>query len=151
MCQPYKLGRTVSRFLFYSAIYLLDLPPGKERAALLSLRTLRYTWSFWPWCRHHYMSPYNVVSSYLAVSSLPCGGLFSVTACKRLLPSVLSTAEYSTQSGLSSEANLSDRSFYLYLFLIAEFALELVVLCIDLCNCFLERWSDVLAALMALH
>ena len=31
------------------------------------------------------------------------GGLFSVTACKRLLPSVLSTAEYSTQSGLSSE------------------------------------------------
>ena len=79
------------------------------------------------------------------------GGLFSVTACKRLLPSVLSTAEYSTQSGLSSEANLSDRSFYLYLFLGAEFALELVVLCIDLCNCFLERWSDVLAALMALH
>ena len=66
------------------------------------------------------------------------GGLFSVTACKRLLPSVLSTAEYSTQSGLSSEANLSDRSFYLYLFLVAEFALELVVLCVNLCNCFLE-------------
>ena len=129
MCQPYKLGRTVSRFLFYSAIYLLDLPPGKERAALLSLRTLRYTWSFWPWCRHHYMSPYNVVSSYLAVSSLPCGGLFSVTAFIRLLPSVLSTAGCPCQSGLSSIiSDNSDRSFYLFLFLVAEFALELVVL-----------------------
>ena len=73
------------------------------------------------------------------------GGLFSVTACKRLLPSVLSTAEYSTQSGLSSEANLSDRSFYLYLFLIAEFALELVVLCVDLCNCLFKSRSDILA------
>ena len=105
MCQPYELGRTVSRFLFYSAIYLLDLPPGKERAALLSLRTLRYTWSFWPWCRHHYMSPYNVVSSCLAVSPLPFGGLFSVTAFIRLLPSVLSTAGCPFQSGLSSGAH----------------------------------------------
>ena len=98
----FALGRTVSRFLFYSAIYLLDLPPGKERAALLSLRTLRYTWSFWSWCRHHYMSPYNVVSSCLAVSPLPFGGLFSVTAFIRLLPSVLSTAGCPCQSGLSS-------------------------------------------------
>ena len=98
----HALGRTVSRFLFYSAIYLLDLPPGKERAALLSLRTLRYTWSFWSWCRHHYMSPYNVVSSCLAVSPLPFGGLFSVTAFIRLLPSVLSTAGCPFQSGLSS-------------------------------------------------
>ena len=38
-----NIGRTVSRFLFYPVIYLLDLPPGKERAALLSLRTFRYT------------------------------------------------------------------------------------------------------------
>ena len=107
----FALGRTVSRFLFYSAIYLLDLPPGKERAALLSLRTLRYTWSFWSWCRHHYMSPYNVVSSYLAVSPLPCGGLFSVTAFIRLLPSVLSTAGCPCQSGLSSGVSpATDRS-----------------------------------------
>ena len=63
-----------SRFLFYSAIYLLDLPPGKERAALLSLRTLRYTWSFWSWCRHRRMSPHGVVSSCLAVSPLPFAG-----------------------------------------------------------------------------
>ena len=99
------IGRTVSRFLFYLVIYLLDLPPGKGRAALLSLRTLRYTWSFWPWCRHHRMSPYDVVSSYLAVSPLPCGGLFSVTACIKLLPSVLSTAGRPFQSGLSSESS----------------------------------------------
>ena len=97
------LGRTVSRFLFYPVIYLLDLPPGKERAALLSLRTLRYTWSFWSWCRHRRMSPYGVVSSCLAVSPLPqWGGLFSVTAFIRLLPSVLSTAGCLFQSGLSS-------------------------------------------------
>ena len=32
------------------------------------------------------------------------GGLFSVTACKRLLPSVISTAECPFQSGLSSES-----------------------------------------------
>ena len=40
---PGEIGRTVSRFLFYLVIYLLDLPPGKERAALLSVRTFRYT------------------------------------------------------------------------------------------------------------
>ena len=40
---PCAIGRTISRFLFYLVIYLLDLPPGKERAALLSLRTFRYT------------------------------------------------------------------------------------------------------------
>ena len=68
---PLIIGRTVSRFLFYSVIYLLDLPPGKGRVTLLPLRTFRYTWSFWFWCRHRYMSPYNVVSSYLAVSPLP--------------------------------------------------------------------------------
>ena len=107
------IGRTVSRFLFYPVIYLLDLPPGKERAALLSLRTLRYTWSFWSWCRHHYMSPYNVVSSYLAVSPLPLtGGLFSVTAFIRLLPSVLSTAGCPFQSGLSSESEASEETVY---------------------------------------
>ena len=33
------------------------------------------------------------------------GGLFSVTACIRLLPSVLSTAGCSVQSGLSSESS----------------------------------------------
>ena len=38
-----NIGRTVSRFLFYLVIYLLDLPPGKERAALLPLRAFRYT------------------------------------------------------------------------------------------------------------
>ena len=148
------LGRTVSRFLFYSVIYLLDLPPGKERAALLSLRTLRYTWSFWPWCRHHYMSPYNVVSSYLAVSPLPCGGLFSVTAFIKLLPSVLSTAGCPFQSGLSSVNKYSDRSFYLYfeeLFLEAEFALKLVVLCIDLLNGLDQTRSDIFTMFVALH
>ena len=51
----------------------------------MSLRTLRYTWSFWPWCRHRHMSPYNVVSSCLAVSPLPfrrfifCYGIHKIT------------------------------------------------------------------------
>ena len=151
---PFGIGRTVSRFLFYSVIYLLDLPPGKRRAALLSLRTFRYTWSFWPWCRHHRMSPYDVVSSYLAVSPLPCGGLFSVTACIKLLPSVLSTAGCPFQSGLSSGASTSDRSSYLYLnelFLVTELALKFVILCVDLLNSLHKAWSYVLAAFVTLH
>ena len=43
------------------------------------------------------------------------GGLFSVTACKRLLPSVISTAECPFQSGLSSEseASATSRSAYI--------------------------------------
>ena len=80
------IGRTVSRFLFYLVIYLRNLPPGKERVALLSMRTFRYTWSCWSWCRHRHMSPYDVVSSYLAVSSLPpkrrfvfCYGIHKIT------------------------------------------------------------------------
>ena len=150
----FALGRTVSRFLFYSAIYLLDLPPGKERAALLSLRTLRYTWSFWSWCRHHYMSPYNVVSSCLAVSPLPFGGLFSVTAFIRLLPSVLSTAGCPCQSGLSSEApkeTLQRQIVLPILFLITELALHFVVLGVDLLHSLDKTWSDILTTLVALH
>ena len=86
--------------------------PRKRAGSPVSLRKLRYTWSFWPWCRHRHMSPYNVVSSYLAVSPLPSsGGLFSVTAFIRLLPSVLSTAGCPFQSGLSSGA--STRGKYL--------------------------------------
>ena len=30
----YVIGGTISRFLFYPVIYLRNLPPGKERAAL---------------------------------------------------------------------------------------------------------------------
>ena len=40
------------------------------------------------------------------------GGLFSVTACKRLLPSVISTAECPFQSGLSSESEASEETVY---------------------------------------
>ena len=47
-----------------------------------------------------------------------------------------------------------DRSFYLYikeLFLIAELALQLVVLCVYFFYCLHEARSDVLATLVALH
>ena len=40
------------------------------------------------------------------------GGLFSVTACKRLLPSVISTAGCPFQSGLSSESEASEETVY---------------------------------------
>ena len=129
----HALGRTVSRFLFYSAIYLLDLPPGKERAALLSLRTLRYTWSFWSWCRHRHMSPYNVVSSYLAVSPLPperrfvfCYGIHKITpicAFHSRMPLPVRTFLWCVTS---------DRSFCLLF--VAELALEFVILSVNLLN-----------------
>ena len=83
---PCAIGRTISRLLFYLVIYLRNLPPGNERAAHLSLRTFQYTWSCWSWCRHRHMSPYNVVSSCLAVSPLPpkrrfvfCYGIHKIT------------------------------------------------------------------------
>ena len=49
------------------------------------------------------------------------GGLFSVTAFIRLLPSVLSTAGYSAQSGLSSEDELQ-RQIVLPIIYIRAFA-----------------------------
>ena len=81
------------------------------------------------------------------------GGLFSVTAFIRLLPSVLSTAGYSAQSGLSSEACFSDKSFYLYFneLFISELALHLVIFCIYLCHSLFQSWRDVFAMLVTLH
>ena len=82
------------------------------------------------------------------------GGLFSVTASIRLLPSVLSTAGCPFQSGLSSGASTSDRSSYLYLnelFLVTELALKFVILCVDLLNSLHKAWSYVLAAFVTLH
>ncbi len=90
------IGRTVSRFLFYPVIYLRNLPPGKERAAL-SIPAEAFIMPV-------YMVLLVLVPSppYVAIRRrelLPrgftltlAGGLFSVTAFIRLLPSVLSTA-----------------------------------------------------------
>ena len=81
------------------------------------------------------------------------GGLFSVTAFIRLLPSVLSTAGCPFQSGLSSEADASATSHSAYFkeLFISKLALHSVILCVDLLNCLYESWSDVLATLMTLH
>ena len=82
------------------------------------------------------------------------GGLFSVTAFIRLLPSVLSTAGCSTQSGLSSPEGATSHSTYIIvneLLFIAKLALHLIILCVDLRNCFFEAWCDVFAMLVALH
>ena len=148
-------GGTVSRFLFYPVIYLRNLPPGKERAALsIRLGLIMPV----------YMVLQALVPSppYVAIQRrelLPhgftltlAGGLFSVTASIRLLPSVLSTAGRPFLSGLSS-ADLSQPRQVIPpdLLFIAELALHLVVLCVDLRNCLLEAWSDVLAMLVALH
>ena len=81
------------------------------------------------------------------------GGLFSVAAFIRLLPSVLSTAGCSAQSGLSSPEGATSHSTYIIVneLFIAELALHLIILCVDLGNCFLQAWSDVLAVFVALH
>ena len=114
----------VSRFLFYSAIYLRDLPPGIGRAALIC----QYIWfcRFRDRTRVASLSP--VVSSCLAFSPLAacpgrssnfspgrspeCGRLFSVTVIVRLPPPALSAAECPFLSGLSSR--LSGRSLQLF-------------------------------------
>ena len=82
------------------------------------------------------------------------GGLFSVTAFIRLLPSVLSTAGCPSQSGLSSDASaFSDRSFYLYFneLFVSELALNPVILLIKTFNLFAKSRGDVLAMLVTLH
>ena len=104
------------------------------------------------------------------------GGLFSVTACIKLLPSVLSTAGCPFQSGLSSESStqrklftpdavqvtvdsksvrISDRSvlpiYVNELFLVAELSLHLVILCVYLCDSFFKARSYVFTMLVALH
>ena len=81
------------------------------------------------------------------------GGLFSVTAFIRLLPSVLSTAGCPFQSGLSSEADASATSHSAYFkeLFISKLALHSVILCVDLLNCLYESWCDVLTTLMTLH
>ena len=81
------------------------------------------------------------------------GGLFSVTAFIRLLPSVLSTAGCSFQSGLSSESDSATEAFYLYFneLFVSELALDLVILSVYSLHLFFECRSDVLAMLVTLH
>ena len=79
--------------------------PRKERAALLSLRTLRYIWFCRSRCRHRRMSPYCVVSSYLAVSSLPFAGRFVFCyGIHKITPICAFHSELPFLSGLSSES-----------------------------------------------
>ena len=81
------------------------------------------------------------------------GGLFSVTAFIRLLPSVLSTAGCPSQSGLSSGENTSDKSFYLYFneLSVSELALHCIILSVHALDFLPECRSDVFTMLVALH
>ena len=81
------------------------------------------------------------------------GGLFSVTAFIRLLPSVLSTAGCSFQSGLSSESDSATEAFYLYFneLFVSELALHPVILPVNPLDLLHKGRGDVLAMLMALH
>ena len=81
------------------------------------------------------------------------GGLFSVTAFIRLLPSVLSTAGCPSQSGRSSGANTSDKSFYLYFneLSVTELALDSLIFPVHALHLLPEGWSYVFAMLVALH
>ena len=66
--------------VFEFVIYLRNLPPGKERAALIC----RYIWSCRPVGGTHCMLPCSVVSSCLAFSPLPSeeGGSFLLPLAK---------------------------------------------------------------------
>ena len=76
------------------------------------------------------------------------GGLFSVTAFIRLLPSVLSTARCPSCPDFPHP---KARQVVLPILFITELALELVVLSIDLLYSLHEARSDVFAMLVALH
>ena len=82
------------------------------------------------------------------------GGLFSVTAFIKLLPSVLSTAGCPIQSGLSSEteASATEASHLFFKELsVSELTLDLFIFSVHPLDLFAEGWSDVFAMLVALH
>ena len=157
----------------------------------MSLRTFRYTWSCRSRCRHHYMSPYNVVSSYLAVSPLPpkrrsvfCYGIHKITpicafhsemlypvrtflnlgflmviSSSLLVLHILTTERLLRYSSLTflelphQKSQIATEAFYLYVneLFVAEFALELVVLSVNLLHGSDKSWSDVFTMFVALH
>ena len=78
------------------------------------------------------------------------GGLFSVTAFIRLLPSVLSTAGCPFQSGLSSPCGATSHSTYIFLF-ITQLAFDAIVFAVEALDFLAEGWGYVFAMLVALH
>ena len=81
------------------------------------------------------------------------GGLFSVTAFIRLLPSVLSTAGRPAQSGLSSPLEGATEAFYLYFneLFISELALHFIILPVHTLDLLYQGWRYIFAMLVALH
>ena len=81
------------------------------------------------------------------------GGLFSVTAYIRLLPSVLSTAGRPAQSGLSSPLEGATEAFYLYFneLFISELTLDLVIFSVQSFDFLYQSRSYIFAMLVALH
>ena len=80
------------------------------------------------------------------------GGLFSVTAFIRLLPSVLSTAGRPFQSGLSSPFGATSHSTYnVNELFISKLALEFVVFAVKTLDFLAECRGYVFAMLVALH
>ena len=81
------------------------------------------------------------------------GGLFSVTASIRLLPSVLSTAGCPFQSGLSSELPQRQKrsTYYFNELFISELSLHHVILSVHPFHFLFQGRSDVFAMFVTLH
>ena len=80
------------------------------------------------------------------------GGLFSVTAFIKLLPSVLSTAGRPFQSGLSSPFGATSHSTYnVNELFISKLALDLIVFSVKTFHFLAEFRGYVFAMLVALH
>ena len=79
------------------------------------------------------------------------GGLFSVTAFIRLLPSVLSTAGRPFLSGLSSAAGATATGHSTLFLSVSELALYLLILSVQSFDFLPQFRSNVFAMLVALH
>ena len=148
-------GGTVSRFLFYPVIYLRNLPPDKSGSLFLLCHDDKA------------MSVYMVLQALVPSPScvatgrrelLPrgftltlAGGLFSVTASIRLLPSVLSTAGYPFLSGLSSAGKPAATGHPTLFLFISELSLHGIIFSIQPFHFSAQGRSYVFAMLMALH
>jgi len=100
-------GRAVSRFLFLNLSFIFATYPPATGGPPLTAGIFGFAGPGAVPETHRCAASWALTSRF---HPYPCGRLFSVTAGRRLLPSVLSTAGCPILSGLSSAPKRRDRS-----------------------------------------